>query len=250
MHVTRRKEDYTALNYELFKRKGFIVKFRVKTYNDLQNNQYEYYHKEYVFNTGLKRSATISLSAKGYIQADISMPDGSKQLFFMGEAMKNKFIRKVSKIVALLEAYEDHEIDIVTVDSSGTHISSKFPKSEKAIMGRSTISVLVCIREEKCDIGIALQFDDINPVILSMNDFLELYYTLKDLSYSATTISVLNYLGPPELGSHETDFRRPGVLDVGYGEINTESTPMNNSMSDFNEIKDSQTLVSNKKINW
>lgn len=248
MHVTRIKEDISAINCELFRRKGLAVKFRVKTYYETQDNQYEYYHKEYVFNSGNKRMGTMSIVPKSYLQFDI-IENNTKELFFMSEAMKNKVVRKLNKMITLLEAYEDNEIDIVAVDASGTHIKNGFPKSEKIIMGRSKVTVLVCIREEKCDVGVAIKFDDYNPIIIGLPDFFELYYKLKELNYTSTALALLNYLGCPELGVHETDFRQIGVLDVGYGEISTPET-YSDPMKDFSGIKDSQTRLVNKKVNW
>ena len=250
MHVTRMKEDISAINYEIFRRKNIIVKFRVKTYyettNNNQSSQLEYYHKEYVYNSNKRRMATMTITPKSYIQIDV-INENEKNMFFMGEAMKNKFIKKLSKMVALLEAYDDHEIDIIAVDASGTHIKNGFPKSEKVIMGKSEIHILTCIREELCDVGVALKFDTAGTVILSIYDFLELYYKLKDLNYNSTAILLLTYLGSPELGKHETDFRQPGLFESDY-EISTEHC--DDPMNDFSGIKDNRTTTINKKINW
>lgn len=256
MHVTRMKEDFNAITYEIFKRKGIVLKLKIKLYNEYQTDsglQEDYYHKEYIYNKGNKRSATISLSIKSYIQIDtFQNSESKKELFFMGEAMKNKFVRKLSKIVAILEAYDDKEIDIITVDSSGTHINGKLPKSEKIIMGRSIINVLLCVREEKCDVGVKLQFDNNSPVIISSDDFLELYHNLKNLNYTECAIGLLNYIGSPELGKYETDFRQPGIFETNFQDIpETKQKKSINTMSEFSEIKDSQTLTkSNGKINW
>lgn len=255
MRMTRRKEDFNAITYEIFKSGGINVKFKVKLYNENtvnQTTQSEYYHKEYVFNGYNKsRQATISLSAKGYIQIDVYQGDDPKYMFFMGEVMKNKIVRKLTKFIALLEAYDDKEIDIITVDSSGTHINSKFPKSEKIILGKSEMKVLACIREEKCDVGIAIQFDDAKPVILPLFLFVELYYRLKDINFTQCTMALLNYIGSPELGQHETDFRQEGIFDKSYQSIpeprqKYEGKPM----SELSEIADKNTLKNTKNISW
>lgn len=253
MHVTRRREDFNAITFELFRRKGISVKFKTKLYSEnTQQQTEEYFHKEYVYSKGKKRSATITLSPKSYIQIDLTNYDaGRKELFFMSEAMKNKFIRKCSKLITILEAYDDHEIDIISVDSSGTHINSKVPGHTKVIMGRSEIDILLCIREDTSDVGVVLTFDQLQPIIISMHDAMELYHTLKDLNFTACTLGIISYLGSTELGSHETDFRQPGILDDQNREpMDIPNKYNSNTMSAFSDIRNPQILTSNNKINW
>ena len=44
MRVTRIKEDITAISYELLRRTGLSVKFKVKTYYEGVNKQNMYYY--------------------------------------------------------------------------------------------------------------------------------------------------------------------------------------------------------------
>lgn len=257
MHVTRRREDFNAITYEIIKKKNMCVKLKVKLYNEFTSTNgtivEDYYHKEYVYDKGKKRSATISISTKGYIQVDIMNYDtNKKELFFMSEAMKNKFIRKSSKIIAILEAYDDHEIDIVSTDSSGIHINGKIPSHEKVTMGRSEIDISLCVRDVYNDVGVSITFDNSFGTILHMNEFIELYHALKDLNFTQCSIALLGYIGTPELGSHEVDLRQPGILDLKYQEPIDLTNKYNksNTMKELSDIGDPQTLKSNTKISW
>lgn len=256
MHVTRQKEDYNAITYELFKTKNLSFKFKTKIYNEFQamdgSITESFFHKEYVYNKGKKRKGTIALSTKSYIQIDIFNPDSStKDLFFMSESMMNKFVRKNKNIVTILEAYDDHEIEIISIDSSGTHISNNVPKTVSTVMGRGCILTTICIMEDKSSVGVEIQFDSFNPVIIPAYLFLELYYTLSNINFTSCGISLLTYLGTANLGTHEQDFRESGFIEK------TETTPSpvqkftGSTMSDFNNIKNPQTLKpSTNKLVW
>lgn len=250
MRVTRMKEDITALNLEVFKKFGFVVKFKVKTYFDEGLNSKDiFFHREYVYNLNKKRGATISITPKSYLQIDVTN-ETSRNSFFMSEVMKNKFIRQSTKIVALLEAYESEEIDIIKVDASGTHISKNFPNNIKVKMGKSIIDITVILREEKNDVGVSLVFDNSFGVILSLYEFLELFYKLRDFNYLNMSMHVINYLGCPTLGTHETDFRDPGVLDTDYDDVPQNDVP-DNPMKTFSEISQPRKIIStSNKINW
>lgn len=249
MVLTRIKEDVTAINLDIFKRAGLSVKFKVKTYTENANKQQVYYHNEYVYNKNNKWNKTLSLSPKSYIQLGVG--EDEKYLIFIFETFRNKIIRKLSKLVALLEAYESNEIDIVKVDSSGTHISNNFPKTVNVIFGKNKIDVTVVIREDKGDVGVVITFDGIHSVLLSLLDFLDLYYKLKDISYLSLTMQLITYLGSPELGRHEKDFRNPGVFENARFNEPVDIN-MNNPMNAFDSIKEPREnkSVNNRSIKW
>ena len=250
MNVTRMKEDITALTFEVFKKSGLTMKFKVKTYFDENwNTKDVFYHKEYVYSLNGKRGATIAITPKSYIQLDV-LTDTSKNSFYMSEVLKSKFIRQTGKIVALLEAYDSEEIDIIKVDASGTHISKNFPNHVKIKLGKSIIEVSVVMREEKNDVGVSIKFDNSYGVVLAIYDFLDLFYRLKDFNYLSMTMQLINYLGCPTLGKHETDFREPGVLDAGYDDTPGGSSPYN-AMSPFSGIsRQRKNVATSNKINW
>ena len=212
MNVTRIKEDVTALSYELLRRNGFSVKFKVKTRYEGMNRQDQYYYKSYLYNSGNKKRTSISITPKSYIQFDFGIDDG-KNVFFLTEVYKNRLIRKLDQLIQLLEAYDSGEIDIIKVDSSGTHISNKFPREVKVSLGNNTAIFTTCIREEKMDIGINIRFNDMGATI-ALYDFLELMTKLKDFNYSMMAMLLLNHIGAPERGSNETDFRPEKIIGI------------------------------------
>lgn len=253
--MTRQKEDYNAITFDLFKTKGLSFKLKTKIYNEHQlmdgTTIESFFHKEYVYNKGKTRASTIALTTKSYIQVDVfDSGANTKNLFFMNEALLNKFIRKNSNIVMLLEAADDNEIELVSVDASGTHINNKLPKSASTIMGRSKILSEICIMEDKCSVGVQLQFDTFEPVTIPSYIFLELYYTIKDINFTSCGIALLTYLGTAQLGTHEQDFRESGVVEKQNIDIAPVQKFTGTTMSEFNSIKNSTTLKPISKINW
>ena len=243
MNVTRIKEDVTALSYEILRRNGFSVKFKVKTHYEGTNKQLQYYYKSYLYNSGSKKKTSINFSPKSYIQFDFGVDDG-KNVFFLTEVYKNRLIRKLEQVVQLLEAYDSGEIDIVKVDSSGTHINNKFPREVKISLGNNKAIITTCIREEKMDIGVNIQFNNMSATI-ALYDFLELMIKLKSINYTTMTMMLLNHLGAPELGSNETDFRPEKIIGI---DDNKEFNSFSPSKSPLDELKNKQPIY--KFASW
>ena len=230
MRVTRIKEDVTALSYELLRRNGISVKFRVKTYYEGLNKELNYYYKSYIYNSGNKAKSSISITPRSYIQFDFGTEDG-KNMFFLSEVYKNRLVKKLSNVVKLLESYECGElIDIIKVDQSGTHIINSFPKNNKIVLGLTTMNVDVVIREEKCDIGVRISINNMSATI-SVFDFLDLMTKLEGLNYTNTALLLLNHMGSPELGSNEIDFRPEKIISKEDREQEFNSIASNNNSS-------------------
>lgn len=246
----RMREDITTISYEIFKRSGFSIKFKVKTYQTDQNNNDRYYHSEYVYTVGNKRQAMVSLTPRGFIQFSC-MYEGVNNNVYITQVFLRKFIRKSSKLVALLEAYESNEIDILSVDSSGTHINNNFPKNLKIIVGNRVMDIAVLYREDKNDVGVNINIDNTVTASLSILDFLDMYYKLSEINFTNMPLLLLSYIGSPELGVHEKDFREPKFLDVNYDELPPQYNAPIKSNNPFSSINgDARTLKPNKKINW
>ena len=244
MNVTRIKEDVTALSYEILRRNGFSVKFKVKTRYEGINRQDQYYYKSYLYNSGNKKRNSISLSPKSYIQFDFGIDDG-KNVFFLTEVYKNRLMRKLDQLIQLLEAYDSGEIDIIKVDSSGTHISNKFPREVKISLGNNMAIFTTCIREEKMDIGVNIRFNNMGATI-ALYDFLELTTKLKDFNYSMMSMLLLNHIGAPELGSNETDFRPEKI--IGIENTEKEFNSFSGHKSSLEELKNKQPIYT--KPSW
>jgi predicted SnoaL-like aldol condensation-catalyzing enzyme len=242
LNVTRIKEDVTALSYDIIRRNGFSVKFKVKTHYEGINKQTQYYYNSYLFNSGNRKRTSISFTPKSYIQFDFGVDDG-KNVFFLSEVYKNRFVRKLDQLIQLLEAYDSGEIDIVKVDSSGTHISNKFPREIKISLGNNIAIITTCIREEKMDIGVNIKFNNMSATI-ALYDFLELMEKLKSINYTMMSMLLLNHIGAPELGSNETDFRPEKITGIENRE--KEFNSFSGNKSSLFELKNQQTSNYNK----
>ena len=111
--------------------------------------------------------------------------------------------------MGLLETYESGDIDIIKIDSSGTHINNCFGRDMISTQFRISTHLLkfeVIIREDKCDIGIYCKVDDVE-IIISEYDFMDFVYKIKSINFLQLSMELLNYLGSPELGTNLTDFR-------------------------------------------
>lgn len=234
MVVARMKEDYNAITFELFRRMGINMKFKVRLYNKDSNNNSYFYHNEYVYNYGRERNASIALTPSSFIQINYGRDD--KNVFYMFEVIKNRFVSKVSKLVTILEAYDNGDIDIIKIDQSGTHINSQCPSVEKITVGKCKMKCEIIIRPNVGDVGVNIYFEKDQFVELSLADFLDFYYKLKNLDYSMMTLSLINYLGHPQLGVHEKDFRETQFLDTNYNRV-PEGTVAYNSMGSLNNIQ-------------
>ena len=152
---------------------------------------------------------------------------------------------KLDQLIQLLEAYDSGEIDIIKVDSSGTHISNKFPREIKVSLGSNIAIFTTCIREEKIDVGVNIQFNNMNATI-ALYDFLELTTKLKNFNYNMMAMLLLNHIGAPELGSNETDFRPEKIL--GIDDSGKEFNSFSAHKSPLDGLKNSQP--SYNKPSW
>lgn len=237
MNVTRVKEDITAISYELLRRNGISVKFKVKTYYEGINKQETYYYTSYVYNSSNKKRSSIILSPKSYIQFDFGTDDG-KNIFFLSEVYKNRLVKELNKIVQLLDGHDSRKIDIIKVDQSGTHINSKVPKETKIYLGSHVAIFEICIREERLDVGVAIQIDNMCAII-SLFDFIDLYYKLSNINYTYMSLMLLNHIGAPDIGSNEIDFRPSKIISA-----EDRNQEFNNIISNVNT--DYQGLSNNK----
>ena len=76
-----------------------------------------------------------------------------------------------------------------------------------------------------------------------------MFYKLKDINFTTTGLLLVNYLGCPELGTHETDLRNQGILDEDYDSV-PDNNQSYNPMKSFNSIKEPRVITPNKRLNW
>lgn len=250
VQVTRVKEDVNAIAYEILRRNGISVKFKVKLRytTGLQQNNEVYYYNPYSFNSKNKQNYSITLKPTSYVQIDFGTEGENNNIFFISENHKNKLIRKLDKQIALLNAYEDGDIDIIKVDQSGTHISNKFPVKEEVRLGVYKVSVNVLIREEKMDVGVQIGINN-SYAILTIHDFLDLMTKLAGLNYTNMTMHVLNFIGKPDnLEYNLVDFRPTKIIGTESRELAAPIAGNKSSISDLNINKGKSKTYNN--IKW
>lgn len=251
--ISARKKDVKTLSLDILKRNGLSVKFKTKLYNKGFNDQLTSYHQEYVYNQNKQISLNMNLNLNSFIQFSLSNNDNNyKELLMMTEVSRNKFIRKCSNLIGLIEAYESEDIDLITVDSSGTHIHSCFKKESfvSIKINKKIVSLQALVREEQGDVGILILIDD-SSVILSIYDFLDMMYKIRSINFLNTALNLVTYFGAPELGENATDFREDIPIRYDAEEELNISGGGRAKTNNFDGLK-SNTVdnKSNNKINW
>lgn len=211
--IRARREDVRTISIDILKRPSISVKFRTRLYYNGYKDQLTSYHSEYTYNTGNLSNINIDLNPNSYIQIQLNNGD-KKEPLLLTEVSRNKFIKKLNKMAALLDAYDSEDIDIIKVNSSGSYIANIFgPNTTKTSfsISKNKIEFEVILREEKCDVGIKFTVNGVTS-ILSQYDFLDMYYKIRSINFIQLSMLLINYFGSPELGTNMTDFRTDKVL--------------------------------------
>ena len=188
-----------SLDLELLRRKGLVIKYRVKTTNKDQNGNESFIHKNIVYG---KDKANISLNfERMFIEIDIS-DESRKCTLLINEVARVRLLQKLNNLIGLVEAYYGEDIDVLVTGMYGTQINPKLKDVSNVSfkIGRnnegkkSNLVVGLVYLEEIGDVKVALNIDGIDAVI-SLYDFLDLVYKIKNLNFQATAIAMLNYIG-------------------------------------------------------
>lgn len=188
MRIVNRVDKLRILSYSILRRKQYKIDFKVKLYSG-ENGEY-YYHNEYNYN--LKNNTegvVLKLSPSSAIY--ISDNETSDSII-LSETCKNRFIRKSNKLIQILDAYDDGEIDIITVDSSGTHISNKINKIIEFNSVSGKIKCEIFFNEENASPMVNIKSNNVN-IIMTIKDFILFFNSIKDISYSMMTIGLIDY---------------------------------------------------------
>ena len=183
--------DINCISYNLLKRSGLIAKFKTAMYISTYGNNMEHFHKMY--NT--KSGVGIDLSPQSFIEVGI-FTETEREVVYLTEVHRNKFIRCISKLTGVLESYYSDDLDIMSTDSSGTHINTKYKQllSTKMNISKRDIEIKAVIREENNDVGVMISINRV-PVIVSAFDFISLVYSIKDVNYINLSMHLINYIG-------------------------------------------------------
>lgn len=246
IHIGPRKQDVKTLSLDIIKRNGLTVKFKVKLFNKGFNDIETLYHQEYVYNQNKQMNINVNVNLNPFIQFSIS-DDNYKEILIMTEVSRLKFMRKSSKLIGLIEAYESDDIDIISVDASGTHIMSCFrnESSCEIKMNKKIVKISAVMREDTGDVGILFSIEN-SSVVLSVYDFLDMIYKIRSINFLDMGVKLISYLGMPELGENITDFRND--VSIRYDaeeELNIYGGGKGNT-GDFDGLKSDS---SNKKVN-
>lgn len=248
--IAPRKKDVKTLSLDIIKKNGLSVKFKTKLYHKGFNDLDMYYHQEYIYNQNHQMSMNLNLNLNSFIQFTISN-DNYKEDLVMTEVSRNKFIRKTNKFIGLVEAYDSEDIDLIQVDSSGTHIATCFKDMShiELSLNKKILKLQVIIRDEIGDVGILISIDD-NNSILSIYDFLDMVYKLRSINFITTALNLVNYFGSPDLGENTTDFRKDVPVNNDYYNVLSGGGSNTNNFDGLKSNNINNNSKTNNKINW
>lgn len=210
MQMTRiDREDITTVIYSILTRKGLSVKFKVKLYTKDKNQDEQFYHQEFILQ---KNKISINLAPRPYLEWVLCHPnsEGAKVVIYVTEVFKQRIVRKLTKIAQAFEAYDDGEIDILTVNATGTHIRSELSGTIKVVVGVQTLLFTPIFNESDSSVKMQIVAEG-SEAYISVQDFLCLYYRLRELNFTQFTMQLVNYIGTGPLGHNQIDFRRDKV---------------------------------------
>lgn len=254
MVLMRDIENINSITVDIFKRSSFSIKFKVKLYQEYTHNNSQvtkFFHNEYKYNYGNNNRTSISLSPLASIIFEYyeeTESSSQKNLVFLNESFKNRFIKKISKLITILEAHDNMEINILKVNTNGTYINNNVPNNITIYNGKTKIIVNTVFREDISEIGVNLIINDV-MIKLSMYDILEIYYQLKDFNFIDNSLNLINYIGRPELGTNVIDFRQNMVQIDDKDEQNSKGYI--NPMQDLsNKLSTNNKSYIGGKLKW
>ena len=240
----RDKHDNTnSIVLTLFSKKDLSIEFKVKLYSSNGTTD-QYYHTEYFYRGKDNRNHTIKLTPYSYIQ--ISNRDSeNKSVVILNEVYKNRVVREMGKLASLLDAYDAGKIDIVDVGSNGSYIKSNIEKVNMTI-GKVQILMNAIFVDDGTGVSVYVNFDGIETV-LSITEFLALFYRLKDVSFINMTVQLLSYYESPDVGEI-MDFRSNiGAHEPQYDDVPKSSSYNSNPLK---QITLEQNHTEYKRNNW
>lgn len=235
IRIMKRTAEISSLSLTLFKRGRLSCKFKTRLYYEGFNSILTYFHSEYVFKSKRsKEDRMVNLSPNSFIHLEASDENKNKFSILISEVARNKLLRKIHKMVAVLEAYETEELDLIDIDDGEAYITNKYGDIYSQIsISKHKVEFNVIIRDKLSDIGVSLHIDNIHIIDLSIHDFLDIMYKIKNVNYMSMTMQMILYLRRPDVGQYETDFRKT------YDTFSSESfdqTEVKSSSSDINGL--------------
>lgn len=236
--IERARKDIGSISYTLLKRQNFSIKFKCKFYDNNTN----YYHNEYVYNTPNGIQSTISITPNSYM-----VIESNNSYLYLTETKKNKVCKKLRNMFNILDAYYNEDIDILVVGSTGTYITNKFTDKEVLIkLGKDKIKFEAGLYNNSI-VEVMITINDNEPSIISVYDFIETVYKIQSINYTNFTMSLLNYMGRPDFGEYEKDLREEKFTVSPSIEFSTYGTK-NDNFSDLKTIP--KENKSRRKVNW
>ena len=240
--VERARKDIGSISYNLLKRQNFSVKFKCRFYTMGYNNDMQYYHSEYIYNTNNGIMSTISLTPTSMI-----VIESNNEKIFLTETKKNKLVKKLTNMFTILEAYYNDDIDILVVSANGTQITNKFKEKITTVnLGKDKITFEAGLYNNSV-VEVMVTINDKEPSIISLYDFVDMVYKLRSVNYTNFTMSLMNYMQRPDFGEYEKDLREEKFTVSPSIEFSTEG----NKNTVFSELKTIPKESKNsKRVNW
>lgn len=252
MRISGNVEDVTDISYDIYRKGKFSIKFKVKVYSE---NQMDPTSKYYYYNEFVNQSAYImNISINPYLQ--ITLGDSGRGVLFLNEVLKNRYIRKLSKIASCLEAYDSEDIDILVVNQNGTQISNKYDISASFKLGAYNVSANIIFDDTYSRVMVLMEYNK-SPILMTMTEFMRIYIQLAQLSYMNMGMQLVNFLGRPDtIGSHKIDYRYDMYTPVDESPDEVSSSTGAKSIDQSNgleSIAENRYAINNNttnKVNW
>lgn len=236
--VLNRSADVRGAKVLLFKSNNISIYFYTSFYKQIkdkesQKSRYEYHHTEYLYMSERSISdISISLSPNSYIIFQTYDRDGQRHSFLMNQTERSTFIRMAGRLVNLLEQHNSGEIVGLVYEGKLNQnlLNAVIPMSLYAYSDTSSVNQLYGnVKNGTMILGYLVKLNGVdgnfnvsvninNKVIIDLKstDFCNMYHSLREANFPQLTMSIVNYVGSPEIGEHRVDMRKGSVKDIGF----------------------------------
>lgn len=183
------------------------MKYSCKLFKENSDATSTYFHKEYMYRSKrAKEDISIILAPYGWLILEIMNDANEKDSVLLTEILARIVMRKSSKFTAMIESYEVGEFDIF--DSSTGRLRAGIPGDVDVSYGKVNMKFGITIIDTGF-VGIKITINNKMNIDLSISDWLEIMYKLKDIDFAQMNMAAINYIGSPEVGDkHLVDLRK------------------------------------------
>lgn len=157
-----------------------------------------YHHKEWSYRS--KRASediSVNLSPYGWIILDIINDKNEKDSAIISEIQLKMMMRKAAKFTSMIEGYEAGEYEIFDIQTG--RLISGIPGEVDVSYAKMKLKFSIAILDSGL-IGMTITVNDKMSTELSVYDWLDIMYKLRNIDYTQMNMLAINYLGSPDIG--------------------------------------------------